>query len=179
MPFMTGSTMSSTITSGQNRRICSNAAIPFDATETLYPSLTNVLAIKSTIVLSSSTINTLPFVIRYDSQFAHERGSWTWAEFDEAVDQIVALIRSVPQRVDVIVLSPQRFPSGFPLVHLQRVVVLLPRNTGKIVLVNNSPFQRRLNNILMTIFLALKKQVVFVDSVDEAYEVFTERVRVR
>jgi hypothetical protein len=113
-------------------------------------------------------------VVRFD-----ERGSWTWAEFDEAVDRIVALIRSVPHRVNIIVLSPERFPSGFPLVHFQRVVLLLPHNTGKIVLINNSPFQRRLNNILMTIFPALKKQVVFVDSVDEAYEVLTERVRVR
>jgi hypothetical protein len=80
--------------------------------------------------------------------------------------------------VDVIVLSPEHFPSGFPLTHFQRVVLLLPRNTRKIVLVNNSPFQRRLNTILLTIFPALKKQLAFVDSIEEAYQALNECVQV-
>jgi hypothetical protein len=113
-------------------------------------------------------------ILRFD-----ERGSWGWDEFDHAVDCAVACIRSVKHAVNLLVLSPERFPAGFPLAHFQRVVLLLPPNVGKIALVGNSSFQRRLNNILMTIFPALKKQVVFVDSIEEAYQAFNGRVKVR
>jgi hypothetical protein len=113
-------------------------------------------------------------ILRFD-----ERVPWTWAEFDQAVDRLVTMMRSVNHTVHILVFSPERFPSGFPLVHFQRVVLLLPPNTGLIVLLNNTPFQRRLNHILMTIFPGLKKQLVFVDTVEEAYQAFTERARVR
>jgi hypothetical protein len=113
-------------------------------------------------------------VLRFD-----ERDTWTWTEFDLAVDEMVDYVRNVDHLVNLLVLAPLRFPPGYPLAHFQRVVLLLPSNVGKIALVGNSPFQRRLNNILLSIFPAIKKQVVFVDSIEDAYRAFAERAKVR
>jgi hypothetical protein len=113
-------------------------------------------------------------VLRFDA-----RDSWTWTEFDLAVDYLVTLVGSVNHRVNLLALAPPRFTPGYPLSHFQRVILLFPSNVGKIALVGNTPFQRRLNNILLGIFPAIKKKVVFVDSIDEAYQAFTEQARVR
>lgn len=96
-------------------------------------------------------------------------GAWTLDEFVASLDQAYALIDQQDHLVDLIhvILPDARTPSGMfsALGHIK--AKRHPRQRHQIV-IGASPFMKRLTQITGAVVLQAR-EVVFVDSLDEAY----------
>src|SRR5262245_55997551 len=83
----------------------------------------------------------MPITVTWDNAartiIRTERTSpWTWADFDIAIDESYALMRSVSHIVDVIdILDSAEVPKGLALPHILRMLRLRPRNAGITIVV--------------------------------------------
>jgi hypothetical protein len=98
-------------------------------------------------------------------------GHWTWDEYHQGVDQIVAMMRSVTHRVDLITVSLPNatMPKGSVVPHFQRALRLLPENAGQLYVVNKDPISRGLAKFFTSLPGSTKqKKSIFVAHVEEA-----------
>ncbi len=74
---------------------------------------------------------------------------WTWADFDAAVDQYAALVRSVDHRVAIICdcLDAPNPPSSSALGHYRRAAELKPENLVLMVIVSPGGFLKMMGEV--------------------------------
>ncbi len=103
----------------------------------------------------------------------------SWADFDQAIDELRALIGSVTHRVDVISTLPSRprvrirVYSGIRLkdvlAHLGHTVSYIHTNTGSIVIVGASPIAQSFLSTFFKTSIGFSQRVYFASSLDEAH----------
>ena len=101
---------------------------------------------------------------------------WTWTEYDEATDQLEALLNSVDYRVDVIFdgqYSTSPPGDGYP--HYRRIAESLPLNTGLILVAGVTNEAKAAANYFMPMFPELGARLAFVDSVEEARTILKDQ----
>jgi hypothetical protein len=98
-------------------------------------------------------------------------GSFTWTEYDEAIDRLWNAIRAVDHKVDVIAtMTPgTSLPKGLPLSHLQRAAQTQPENADLVVMVDYSPFVKAFIKMLARLNVNAAKSARFAPSVTEAH----------
>ncbi len=109
-------------------------------------------------------------------------GAWTWDDFHVAVETAVDMMKSVPDRVDLIV-APQPnsvMPHTTADPHLKRAIQMLPPNFGIQVIVTRNAWSRAMASIFTKLFSngAYKGRLYFAASVEEA-EKLIQRDRIR
>jgi hypothetical protein len=114
--------------------------------------------------------NTAQTVLRFEFQ-----GTWTWEEYNEAIDDACELINSVEHNVQIIFIQTKFTPNGSPIPHIQRTTRLIPRNVSKLIMVGGPIFLRSLYEVMVKVNSRLSNQIVFVNTVDEAYQLAGER----
>jgi hypothetical protein len=120
------------------------------------------MAITSTWYNNEKTI----IITRFETE-------WIWNDFHKAVREMHEMIRTVPHRVDLIMLHKVDQPLGNPMIHFRKAFENQPDNTGQVVVVNSNlnPVAKRFMNALAGIFdraFPSKSKVYIVDSIDEA-----------
>ena len=68
------------------------------------------------------------------------KGTWTWTDFDVAIDQSNREIATQPTKVDVILWFDSEMPAGNAMMHLRRAGGSQPPNAYRTVIVHNSKF---------------------------------------
>ena len=98
-------------------------------------------------------------------------GKWTWDEYHTTLNHIMAMIRSVSHRVDLInVEHPgSSMPPGSPQPHFQRAAKLFPPNMGFNIVVTNSLLGKAIGALMTRLPGNLMGKVKMVGSLDEAY----------
>ncbi len=104
-------------------------------------------------------------------------GSWSWGDYDRALAEAGAIMRSGGQHIDVIhnLLEGSRAPLGYVLPHFQRAMQLMEDNVGCIVIVGSNYSMNLLLSLFLGTFTTVGRKVAFVDSVDEARHILGER----
>ncbi len=114
--------------------------------------------------------NTAKTIVRYVFE-----GRWTWNEFYPAYDEAIAMEKSMPHRVHVIV--DLRKGVGVPanaLMHVKNISDKQPDNIGLTVLVTTSSFVHSLYQIGVKFYHKIGYYFRVVDSMDEAYTMIAE-----
>lgn len=85
----------------------------------------------------------------------------TWQMYDDGVDEIVRLAKSVPYRVDIINhAGTTPMPPGSPLPHLKRAFRLLPSNVGMLISSINNVFARTMTSVVGRAYFGPRFKVV-------------------
>jgi hypothetical protein len=102
---------------------------------------------------------------------------WTWKDFDAAVDQYVAMARSVDHRVAIIIdcLDAPNSPTPSALYHYQRAESLKPENLVLMVVVSTGGFLEEMGRAFDGARRGGYRFLHFVRSMEEA-EVLTTKV---
>ncbi len=99
-------------------------------------------------------------------------GNWTWEEVYQVMGESWAEISKVDATVDSIMMSKSiSLPPG-AMAHLRTLSRNRPVNTGILVVVGASVFQRSIIQVFSSIFsntLHREVPITFADSVEEAY----------
>jgi hypothetical protein len=97
---------------------------------------------------------------------------WTWGEFDQAVDQTFAMIKTADHIVHTILNVPQRdmAPQGSPLIHMMRMIRLRPKNLGVAIIVG----EQRRHSFLKQISMIVRKMNKSVDEMTKNAESLEE-----
>lgn len=100
-------------------------------------------------------------------------GNWTWEEYHEATDEILALANSVDHRVDLITTLAEDavFPSGVAQPHISRMRKLRPDNFKMIVVVRPDPFAKIMIESVNRATQVGSDESVIVQTLEEAYAV--------
>ncbi len=104
-------------------------------------------------------------------------GAWRWDDYDEAVDEADALMRSVGERVDVICnfLDSQRVPLDYVCSHLRRMMQILGENAGAIVLVNSNEVFNAVVYVFCKGVTSFPCPIRIAETIQDAYAFLTER----
>ncbi len=104
-------------------------------------------------------------------------GQWSWAQYDKAITEASATIKSAERGVDVIhnLLEGSRMPLGYFLPHFQSALKLMETNLGSIVIVGGSHSMRILLAMFIETFTALGGKVTFTNSLAEARTILAEQ----
>jgi hypothetical protein len=102
-------------------------------------------------------------------------GSFTWKEYDEAVDQVYALIKAAPHHVDIIsFMQPTvRIPKGDAIIHIKRAFTTRPKNMRKGMLIGSDLFGATLVQALVKV-KGIFDVFIAVESVDAARAFLTK-----
>jgi hypothetical protein len=76
-------------------------------------------------------------ILRFENE-----GEWTWQEFDQKVDEVIVLARSIRGQIAVIAVLAGPLASGYPIPHYQRAWKQLPDNINPVVVVQQDPRHR-------------------------------------
>src|SRR5262249_12637861 len=95
---------------------------------------------------------------------------WTWAEYDEAIDEAFAQIAHVENRVDLVLnlLAGPHMPLDYVFTHLQRTMHLLPQNTGFLVVVGGSYTSNMLFSVFSRSSQVAQRKLMFAASLEQA-----------
>ncbi len=117
------------------------------------------------MTVSVSWYNDDRTIIRFEQESV-----WTWPEFDAAVDQAVALMKSVDHPVHVLVdiHAHGSAPDLQAFGHFQRAQHLQPSNFGQIVVIGTDPFMARIGGVFIRVFGWLGSAPRFARSYREA-----------
>ncbi len=97
-------------------------------------------------------------------------GVWTWAKYDQAVDEASAMIEDVGHAADIIhnLLGGPSLPLDKPLLHLRRMVNLLSKNTVFIVVVGGTPPVQAVLSMFFKVFVEVGERLIFAPSLEAA-----------
>src|SRR5262245_11542022 len=101
-------------------------------------------------------------------------GRWTWDELYSAYNQAIALEKSVPYRVDVVLdLLRSRAVPPNALLHVKNISNKQPDNLGLTIIVTPNAFVRALYNAGTQFYKGIAHYFRVVPTMDEAMQMVT------
>jgi len=108
-------------------------------------------------------------IVRYDFE-----GRWTWEEFYPAYEQAIAMEKSVPHRIDVILdmLNSYNIPLN-AITHVRSISKKQPENLGLSVFVTTSAVVLSLYRVGMQFDAGLSRYFAAASTLEEAYQLIS------
>jgi hypothetical protein len=120
----------------------------------------------------------MSFTVDWDDEQKHAviityGNAYTWDEYEQALDQTIALIKSVPHQVDLIIdmrEGARNPPAGSMFPHIRKAAERLRQepNFGKSVMVGANPFLQTMSRVFAKLPLHRPDASVMVASMQEA-----------
>ncbi|MCC7450448.1 MAG: hypothetical protein IT324_23720 [Anaerolineae bacterium] len=103
---------------------------------------------------------------------------WNWAEYDQAVVQVHALLEQVNWPVDVILnlAHGPALPIGRPFAHLGKAITLLRHHIRCLVVIGGSNSSRNILSMFFGIFFPVGHKLFLVNSPEAAQAILTQGI---
>jgi hypothetical protein len=108
-------------------------------------------------------------------------GTWTWTEFDTAIEKAFGLVHGVPWTVHFVVdaLASDGIPKRDPISHLRRAIKLAPLNSGYVLIINplaDRFFIKVIFQALSRVYVREFENVIYLPSREAAHQFLESRL---